>query len=111
MDGLINEWTRTLPLSDLEERMNEFGVPCGLIYKAQDMLEDEHFKAREAIVDVEHPDFGLIKMQNLAPRLSDTPGAVRHVGPTLGEDNDYVLSGLLGFDDDEKARLKDAGII
>ena len=111
LDGLINEWTRTLPLNDLEERMNEFGVPCGLIYKAQDMLEDEHFKAREAIVDVEHPDFGLIKMQNVAPRLSDTPGAVRHVGPTLGEDNDYVLSGLLGFDDDEKARLKDAGII
>ena len=111
LDGLINEWTRTLPLNDLEERMNEFGVPCGLIYKAQDMLEDEHFKAREAIVDVEHPDFGLIKMQNVAPRLSDTPGAVRHVGPTLGEDNDYVLSELLGFDDDEKARLKDAGII
>lgn len=111
LDGLINEWTRTLPLNDLEERMNEFGVPCGLIYKAQDMLEDEHFKAREAIVDVEHPDFGLIKMQNVAPRLSDTPGAVRHVGPTLGEDNDYVLSGLLGFDDDEKARLKGAGII
>ncbi|MDG1010057.1 MAG: CoA transferase [Amylibacter sp.] len=111
LDGLINEWTRTLPLNDLEERMNEFGVPCGLIYKAQDMLEDEHFKAREAIVDVEHPDFGLIKMQNVAPRLSDTPGGVRHVGPTLGEDNDYVLSGLLGFDEDEKARLKDAGII
>ena len=111
LDGLINEWTRTLPLNDLEERMNEFGVPCGLIYKAQDMLEDEHFKAREAIVDVEHPDFGLIKMQNVAPRLSDTPGGVRHVGPTLGEDNDYVLSELLGFDDDEKARLKDAGII
>ena len=111
LDGLINEWTRTLPLNDLEERMNEFGVPCGLIYKAQDMLEDEHFKAREAIVDVEHPDFGLIKMQNVAPRLSDTPGAVRHVGPTLGQDNDYVLSELLGFDDDEKTRLKDAGII
>ena len=111
LDGLINEWTRTVPLDELEERMNEFGVPCGLIYKAEDMLEDEHFKEREAIVDVEHPDFGLIKMQNVAPRLSDTPGAVRHVGPTLGEDNDYVLSELLNIDDDEKARLKDAGII
>jgi len=111
LDGLINEWTRTVPLDELEERMNEFGVPCGLIYKAEDMLEDEHFKEREAIVDVEHPDFGLIKMQNVAPRLSDTPGAVRHVGPTLGEDNDYVLSELLNIDDDEKARLKDTGII
>ncbi|MEP1519600.1 MULTISPECIES: CoA transferase [Paracoccaceae] len=111
LDGLINEWTRTIPLTKLEERMNEFGVPCGLIYKAEDMLEDPHFKAREAIVDVEHPDFGPIKMQNVAPRLSDTPGAVRHVGPTLGEDNNYVLGELLNLDDDEQARLKDAGII
>jgi len=111
LDGLINEWTRTIPLTKLEERMNEFGVPCGLIYKAEDMLEDPHFKAREAIVDVEHPDFGPIKMQNVAPRLSDTPGAVRHVGPTLGEDNNYVLGELLSLDDNEQARLKDAGII
>ncbi|MEP6018871.1 MAG: CoA transferase [Paracoccaceae bacterium] len=111
LDGLINEWTRTIPLTKLEERMNEFGVPCGLIYKAEDMLEDPHFKAREAIVDVEHPDFGSIKMQNVAPRLSDTPGAVRHVGPTLGEDNNYVLGQLLSLDDNEQARLKDAGII
>lgn len=111
LDGLINEWTRTIPLTELEERMNEFGVPCGLIYKAEDMLEDEHFKAREAIVDVEHPDFGSIKMQNVAPRLSDTPGAVRHVGPTLGEDNDYVLGELLNLDGCEQRRLKDAGVI
>ncbi|MEP1884991.1 MAG: CoA transferase, partial [Marinomonas sp.] len=111
LDGLINEWTRTIPLTKLEERMNEFGVPCGLIYKAEDMLEDPHFKARQAIVDVEHPDFGPIKMQNVAPRLSDTPGAVRHVGPTLGEDNNYVLGELLNLNDDEQARLKDAGII
>ncbi|MEP3636982.1 MAG: CoA transferase [Paracoccaceae bacterium] len=111
LDGLINEWTRTIPLTKLEERMNEFGVPCGLIYKAEDMLEDPHFKAREAIVDVKHPDFGSIKMQNVAPRLSDTPGAVRHVGPTLGEDNNYVLGELLSLDDNEQARLKDAGII
>ena len=111
LDGLINEWTRTIPLTELEERMNEFGVPCGLIYKAEDMLQDEHFIARKSIVEVEHPDFGPIKMQNVTPRLSDTPGAVRHVGPTLGQDNDYVLGELLNLDSDERARLKDAGVI
>jgi formyl-CoA transferase len=111
LDGLINEWTRTIPLTELEERMNEFGVPCGLIYKAEDMLQDEHFIARKSIVEVEHPDFGPIKMQNVTPRLSATPGAVRHVGPTLGEDNDYVLGELLNLGSDERARLKDAGVI
>lgn len=111
LDSLINAWTKTIPLSALEDKMNEFGVPCGLIYKAEDMIQDEHFKARNAIVEVEHPDFGSIKMQNVAPRLSDTPGAVRHVGPELGADNEYVLGDLLSLDASTQAKLKEAGII
>ncbi len=111
LDALINDWTRTIPLDALEEKMNDHGVPCGLIYKAEDMMQDEHFKAREALVKVEHPDFGPITMQNVAPRLSDTPGAVRHVGPELGEHNSYVFSELLGLSDDRQAALREAGII
>ncbi|NRB34387.1 MAG: CoA transferase [Rhodobacteraceae bacterium] len=111
LDGLINDWTKTIPLDELEELMNEHGVPCGLIYKAEDMMQDEHFKAREALVKVEHPDFGPITMQNVAPRLSETPGAVRHVGPTLGEHNGYVFGEILGLSDDQQDQMRAAGII
>ncbi|MEM8801424.1 MAG: CoA transferase [Pseudomonadota bacterium] len=111
LDNLINDWTKTIPLDDLEARMNEYGVPCGLIYKAEDMMQDEHFKAREALVKVDHPDFGPITMQNVAPRLSETPGEVRHVGPALGEHNSYVFGQILGISDDQQASLRDAGII
>lgn len=111
LDGIINDWTRTVPLDALEALMNEHGVPCGLIYKAEDMIADPHFEAREAIVEVDHPDFGKIKMQNVAPRLSETPGAVRHVGPALGEHNDYVYGEVLGLSPDKRAELRDAGII
>ncbi len=111
LDGIINDWTRTVPLDALEALMNEHGVPCGLIYKAEDMIADPHFEAREAIVEVDHPDFGKIKMQNVAPRLSETPGSVRHVGPGLGEHNDYVYGEVLGLSPDKRAELRDAGII
>ncbi|MFN3147417.1 MAG: CaiB/BaiF CoA transferase family protein [Paracoccaceae bacterium] len=111
LDGIINDWTRTVPLDALEALMNEHGVPCGLIYKAEDMIADPHFEAREAIVEVDHPDFGKIKMQNVAPRLSETPGSVRHVGPALGEHNDYVYGEVLGLSPDKRAELRDAGII
>ncbi|MEO0911910.1 MAG: CaiB/BaiF CoA-transferase family protein [Pseudomonadota bacterium] len=111
LDRVINDWTKTIALDDLEARMNEHGVPCGLIYRAEDMMEDAHFQARDALVSVEHPDFGQIRMQNVAPRLSDTPGQVRHVGPTLGEHNGYVFGDILGLSDDRQARLRDAGII
>jgi len=111
LDGLINDWTKTIELEPLEALLNEHGVPCGLIYKAEDMLEDPHFKAREAIIEVEHPQFGPIRMQNVAPRLSETPGAVRHVGPDLGEHNDYVYGDVLDLSDERRAELKEAGII
>ncbi|WP_108482634.1 CaiB/BaiF CoA transferase family protein [Oceaniglobus ichthyenteri] len=111
LDNLINDWTKTVPLDDLQNLLNDNGVPCGLIYKAQDMIDDPHFKAREALVDVKHPDFGMMKMQNVAPRLSDTPGKVRHVGPELGQHNDYVYGDLLGLNAEKRADLKAKGII
>ena len=111
LDSLINEWTRTIELKPLEALLSEAGVPCGLIYKAKDMLEDEHFKAREAIVSVDHPQFGKLHMQNVAPRLSDTPGSVRHVGPELGEHNDRVFTDLLALTEEQQTDYRNRGII
>ncbi|MEO1686370.1 MAG: CoA transferase [Pseudomonadota bacterium] len=111
LDALINEWTRTIDLEPLQALMDEHGVPAGLIYTAEDMMHDEHFKAREAITEVPHPDFGPMKMQNVAPRLSRTPGAVRHVGPALGEHNEEVLSELLGLEAETLADYAARGIV
>lgn len=111
LDLLIGAWTKTLPLDGLEALLNEKGVPCGLIYKAEDMLRDPHFKAREAIVEVPHPEFGSLKMQNVAPRLSATPGKVRHVGPELGQHNQDILGDLLGISAARQSELRKAGII
>ncbi|MCU0564807.1 MAG: CoA transferase, partial [Desulfobacterales bacterium] len=86
------------------EAMDKFGVPAGLIYRAPDMLADPHFQAREAIVTVPHPDFGELRMQNVAPKLSETPGGVRSPSPALGEHNEAVYLELLGL---EPARYED----
>ncbi len=111
LDDLINEWTKTVTLDELEKLLNENGVPCGLIYKAQDMIDDHHFQARDALVKVEHPEFGPITMQNVAPKLSETPGQVLHVGPELGEHNTYVFSELLGMSQDAQSKMQEKGII
>jgi formyl-CoA transferase len=111
LDALINDWTKTVDLEPLEALLTDHGVPCGLIYTAPDMLNDPHFKARNAIVDVPHPVFGSLKMQNVAPRLSDTPGAVRHAGPELGEHTDDVLQGILGIASEKLDDWRARGII
>ena len=60
--------------------LEKHGVPSGLIYRAADMLDDPHFAAREAIVSTPHPQFGTLRMQNVAPRLSATPEFDPHAG-------------------------------
>ena len=111
LDDLIADWTRTLDSGPLEATLHDHGVPAGNIYRAPEMLEDAHFKAREAIVRVADHTFGEIAMQNVAPKLSETPGEIRRAAPLLGEHNDEIYRGLLGLSEAELAALKDDGII
>ncbi|MCC5862392.1 MAG: CoA transferase [Gammaproteobacteria bacterium] len=111
LDELISEWTRTLTQEELIGLMDEHGIPAGGIYRAPEMLEDPHFKARQAIIEVMHPELGSLKMQNIAPKLSLTPGQVRAVGPELGQHNEEVYRGVLGYDDARLQGLRDQGII
>ena len=111
LDTLIADWTKTVALAELETLLNDKGVPCGLIYRAPEMLEDPHFKARNAIVEVPHPQFGQLKMQNVAPKLSATPGAIRHAGPQLGEHNDDIYRTLLQLDDAVLDDYRQRGVI
>jgi formyl-CoA transferase len=111
LDALIGEWTATLTSAQLEELLNDHSVPNGKIYTAPDMLADAHFAAREAVVRLAHPQLGEFAMQNVVPKLSDTPGEIRWVGPELGEHTDEVLAQLLDLDDAARDELRAAGVI
>ncbi len=111
LDGIVAAWTRTFTLADLLTLLEEKGIPSGRVFRAPDMLEDPQYKAREAIIETEHPVFGMIKMQNAFPRLSETPGKVRWPGPTLGQHTDAVLGALPGVDAKRLAALRAKGVI
>ncbi|MFZ4603101.1 MAG: CaiB/BaiF CoA transferase family protein [Caulobacterales bacterium] len=111
LDGIVTEWTKVRTRDEIQAACDEAGVPCGPIYRAPEMLEDPHFAARESIVDVPHPHFGSIKMQNVAPKFSDTPCEIRWSGRALGEDNEYVWRDRAGLSQDQFETLKAAKII
>lgn len=104
LDRIVSDWTRNWPLPELLALLEANGVPCGRIFRAPDILEDPQFAARQSIVEVDHPVFGKVKMQNAFPKLSETPGSVRWPGPALGEHTREVLEGL-GVDADRLADL------
>ena len=111
LDGTIAEWTSTVKADELLELLHGNGVPAGRIFRAKDMFADPHFAAREAIVKLAHPELGEFAMHNVAPKLSDTPGAGPSRGPELGEHNEDIYQGLLGLDDDAMSSLRSAGVI
>jgi formyl-CoA transferase len=111
LDALISDWSRRQDTAPLLSALHANGVPSGLIYRAPDMIADPHFQARGAIVETPHPDFGTLRMQNVAPRLSATPGAVRSPSPALGQHNDEIYGGLLGLDAATRERLQADGVI
>jgi formyl-CoA transferase len=111
LDEIIARWTSALGTRELLDLLEKHGVPSGLIYRAADMLEDPHFRAREAIVNTEHPSFGTLRMQNVAPRLSETPGSIRSPAPELGQHTAAVFRELLGIDAAALAAYRARGII
>jgi formyl-CoA transferase len=56
-------------------------------------------------------ELGHIRMQNVTPKLSRTPGAIRHAGPRLGEHTSEILQGMLGLTAEQVAALEDDGVV
>ena len=77
LDEIICAWTSRFNAVDLLALLERHAVPAGRIYRAPEMLADEHFITRDSIVEVEHPKYENLKMQNVFPRLSATPGSIK----------------------------------
>jgi crotonobetainyl-CoA:carnitine CoA-transferase CaiB-like acyl-CoA transferase len=112
LDLMIEEWTKTLSAEEALAILEEKGVPSGLIYTVKDIVEDPHYKSREMIINVEHPELGDFPMPGIVPKLSRTPGKVKHVGPvTEGKHNDEIFKELLCYSEDKLENLRDNNII
>jgi formyl-CoA transferase len=112
LDALINEWTATLSVDEVDALMTAHSIPAGRVYRAPEMLADPHFEARGAIIEVETERHGPLKMQGAFPRLSATPSSVRRPAPAqVGQHNAEVYGELLGLTAADLAELRSAGAI
>jgi succinyl-CoA--D-citramalate CoA-transferase len=111
LDDMISGWTRERTVDEVLEVLKDAGVPAGKVFTAKDMVEDPHYAARENVVTVEDPEMGPFPMQNVVPRLIDTPGKVHWTGPALGQHNDEVYGEVLGLSEEEREALHERGVI
>ena len=80
------------------------------VYDIAQIFEDPHFAARGAIVTVEDEQLGPTRTANVFPRLTETPGAVRHLGPRPGAETDEVLQEL-GYTNEQIERFRSIGAV
>jgi formyl-CoA transferase/succinyl-CoA--D-citramalate CoA-transferase len=101
LDDRIAAWTGTFETKDLLALLDRHAVPAGLIYTARDMLSDPQYLAREMVLRQISTQGWNLPMTGIVPKFSTTPGGVRRVGPTLGQDTRDVLREVAGLSDDE----------
>lgn len=111
IDDIIARWTSTLPVAELEQMLEQAGVPATRVFTIADIFGDPHYRERGSIVEAPDADLGTVAMAAVVPRLSATPGAVRHAGHRIGEDSGAVLRDLLGLSQERISALETAGIV
>ena len=113
-DSLNDELQGWLGQRDLEETMDQLvpsGGVVGPVYDAPQIMSDPHYQARENIIDIDDPELGKTKMLGIVPKFSETPGAVNHAGPNVGEHNQHIYGSWRGWDERELAELTGQGTI
>ena len=101
IDDIIADWTSANSLSELERKLDSSDVPAARIFTLRDIFADEHYKARDMLLEMPDDVLGTVTLPGVVPSLSETPGKVRWAGREVGVDTREVLTRVAGFETDE----------
>jgi crotonobetainyl-CoA:carnitine CoA-transferase CaiB-like acyl-CoA transferase len=108
----VAAWTGRLDAEDAMARCQAAGIPAGVVQDARDLVEgDPQLRARGFYQPVAHPAAGTFLHEGVVPRLADTPGAIWHAAPRLGEHTRDVLRDWLGLGEGEMDKLAGDGVL
>ena len=106
-----NGWAAVKTADEVVKQFNEAGLPRARINTIPEVIADPHIRAREMLVEVEHPKVGQVPLIGIPIKLSKTPGKIKTIAPTLGEHNEEIYCGRLGHTDQELTQLKEEGVL
>ena len=111
VNAIVGAWTASHDREAVIRRCADGEVPCGPVCSIEDIFNEEQFWVRDTLTRVTDPRIGEIALQGTVPRLSDTPGGIRHLGATLAAHNEAIYDEELGLTSEEMAALSQAGVI
>ena len=111
LDDLIGAWSRTFDIVALDAALAAAGIPHTRVFTVADIAADPQFRARQMVLEVNDPQLGPMLHPGVVPRIDGVSPVPRSTGPSIGADNEDVLRGLLGYDDEQIASLKAEGVL
>lgn len=107
LQNLIREWCAGYEKAEIEQIMDEAGIPCGPVLNVKEAIEHPHIQARDMMVHCEHPTVGDMYFQGCVIKLSETPGEVETAPPLVGQHNREVF----GLSEEEEKALIEEGVL
>ncbi len=111
VDGLVADWVSRRSLDEAMATFLALEVAASPVYDAEQLLADEHLRARGSFLRVPDPELGHVTVQAPVTRLDATPSRVEHLGECLGQSNDAVFGDLLGLSPERRSELRAGGTI
>jgi crotonobetainyl-CoA:carnitine CoA-transferase CaiB-like acyl-CoA transferase len=111
VEALVGAWTSSRTRLEIAEALQALGLEAVPVNDFADVHDDLQLAARRHFVEREHPVLGPGLYEHNGFRLSDATSGYDRAGPTLGQDNAWVLGDLLGLDPGEQARLREVGAV
>ena len=109
LDHAIGEWAKTVSTDKALEILDSAAVPAGRIYTVADIASDPHYRARGNIETIQMQDGSKLEVPSVLPKLSRTPGSIKTLAPSIGQNTDEILKEI-GLNDAQIASLKDRGV-
>jgi crotonobetainyl-CoA:carnitine CoA-transferase CaiB-like acyl-CoA transferase len=111
VDGVVGNWVKEKTVDEVVKLLDDAQLVVMPILNFSQIIENEHIRARDMIVEVDHPTLGKLPIYGIGPKLSLTPGKIRSAAPLLGQHNEEIYQGLMGFGKEKMEALKEKAII
>jgi len=111
LDKIVGAWVSERTQAEVVERLIKAEVAVAPVCDFKDLAEDPQLIARKALATIDDPELGTLRMPDVQPKLSETPGRIRYAGLPMGVHNKEIYKERVGLTEAEMKKLQDEGVI
>jgi len=110
LSEIISEWVGRYTVKEVGDILEQNAVPSGPVLAIDEVVNDEHIRARNMMAEIDHPVAGKVIIPGNPIKMSAASDSIDRPSPTLGQHTDEVLTEI-GYSPGKIAGLRAAKII